>query len=769
MKKFLLKPVIFSVDHPKVVAALYLVLTFLFAVQIPSIRIDTDPENMLSAEEPVRIAHEEVKRDFFLHDTIVLGVVDSASSDGPFTPATLENIARITDEILKIDGVIARDVISPTTTDDIRGEGGLLTIEPLMGRTVKSPEAAREVRDRALANPILKDLLVAADGEAITIFIPIEQKDQSHRISKEIRAITERHGGGSETYHMAGLPVAEDTFGTEMFKQMGISAPLAGFLIFLLMLFFFRAPLLVLSSMAVAMMTVLWAMGFLIGAGFTVHIMSSMIPIFLMPIAVVDSIHLLSEFHDRLPSAGDRKKAILEVTDELFVPMLFTSVTSAVGFASLLFTPIPPVRVFGGFISFGILAAWIMTITLLPAFIMLLPEKALKRFKGRAEGAGGAAYRFQQGLGRFAVKRAKSILVACTLLVAVSVYGISLTVVNDNPVRWFHSDHPIRVADRVLNSHFGGTYMAYLVFEGEEGGEVMKEPETLAYIERLQRELASVDVVGKTTSIVDVIKKVSFELHDGDPAYNALPDTPEKVAQYLFLYEMSGDPDDLYHLVDPSYEKANVWVQLTSGDNRDMKRVEEFATAYMEKNPPPGMESRWAGLTYLNVVWQEKMVAGMLRALAGSAVTVFIIMALLFRAPLWGLISMVPLTMTITLIYGLVGMSGKYYDMPIAVLSALTLGISIDFAIHLCQRTRQIRAGAPDWDVTVGRLFDEPVRAILRNVVVIAVGFLPLLLSPLVPYKTVGVFFAAIMAVSGFATLLLLPALMALLRSRLKL
>jgi predicted RND superfamily exporter protein len=311
--------------------------------------------------------------------------------------------------------------------------------------------------------------------------------------------------------------------------------------------------------------------------------------------------------------------------------------------------------------------------------------------------------------------------------------------------------------------------MAYLVLTAPEP-DVMKRPESLRYIERLQTHLSTMDVVGKTTSITDVVKKISFELNDNREETFRVPDTSRAVAQYLFLYEMSGDADDLYHLVDPEYAKANIWVQLRSADNKEMKRVVTAATAYFEKNPPPfGIKTNWAGLTYLNVVWQDKMVYGMLKSLGSGAVLVFIVMTLLFRSALIGALSMVPLTLTVAFIYGIIGYVGKFYDMPIAVLSALTLGISIDFAIHFAERTRQLRAQSHSWAETIDRVFDEPVRAIIRNMVVISFGFVPLFFSPLVPYQTVGFFFAAIMAVSGATTLLLLPALMNILKKPLKL
>ena len=241
MKKIVGVPIRFSLNHPKTVIAIYAVLTLIFMAFIPSVKVDTDPENMLSKDEPVRLAHAEAKRDFSLYDAIVVGVVDEQEAYGVFVPETLSNIARVTEGILRIDGVVASDVLSLITTDDISSDGAMLTIEPLMeSRALLSQEAALKVRDRALDNPILRDMLVSADGKAVLISVPIKEKSESYRISQEIEEIIKTYGG-SEDYHIAGLPVAEDTFGVEMFKQMGMSAPLAGLIIMLIMFYFFRS------------------------------------------------------------------------------------------------------------------------------------------------------------------------------------------------------------------------------------------------------------------------------------------------------------------------------------------------------------------------------------------------------------------------------------------------------------------------------------------------------------------------------------------------
>jgi len=425
-----------------------------------------------------------------------------------------------------------------------------------------------------------------------------------------------------------------------------------------------------------------------------------------------------------------------------------------------------------------------------------------------------------------------------------AVYGISKIQINDNPVKWFKKNHSIRVADRVLNKHFGGTYEAYLVLEGAQHDmslaelaartqdeltgimadktpgvklseaevlidqaadgstaanefmsllvelweakmdtadddsydfwadgldiidqirnrdQLFKQPKVLRYVAKLQSHLQKSGVVGKSNSITDVVKKVYQELFEADAAYYRVPDTNNAVAQTLISFQNSHKPDDLWHLITPDYKKANIWVQLKNGDNKDMEEVIMAVDQFITDNPPPvPMKHQWAGLTYLNVMWQNKMVAGMLKSFLSSFVVVFVMMAFLFRSPLWGLLAMVPLSVTIATIYGIIGLAGKDYDMPVAVLSSLTLGLAVDFAIHFLERSRMAFKHAGSWKEGIKEMFEEPARAISRNVVVIAVGFTPLLAAPLVPYQTVGIFLASIMAISGIATMLILPAL----------
>ena len=828
-----------ATGRPRLVYAMVVLLTILTGAMMMRIQIDTDPENMLSAEQTDRVFHNAIEDRFTLHDAIVVGIVNENDPNGIFNVESLTALHSLSASILELEGVIAPDLMSLAVTDNIGQEGpGVIRFEWMMRDAPLTAEQALEIQQKVSRLPLLQDTLVSGDGKAAAIYVPIESKDLSYSLSQEILALTEAVNTSDE-FHITGLPVAEDTFGHDMFVQMGISAPLAGLMIFLLMLYFFRSAPLVVAPMLVAMATVIISMGLMIGLGFTVHIMSSMIPIFLMPIAVVDSVHIMSEFADNYRRGDDARSVISRVVEHLFTPMLFTSLTSSIGFLSLLLTPIPPVQIFGVFVAFGILLAFALTIILIPAYVVRMNPAALDKLasRSRTPHTDTALARALRRTGQFAIRNGKWISSAAVVLIVFSAVGIARIEINDNPVRWFKANHPIRVADHVLNEHFAGTYDAFVVLshdaqgavsafqsdarllladvdsdaagelgelifadaenlntyydriiaatddrlfassensaidaleqllalteEAQSAAKYFQRPDILRDIVGIQEALVASGFVGKTNALPDVVKVVNRELRDGEQSNYRIPDTVPGVAQTLLQYQSSHRPQDLWHMVTPDFRSTAIWLQLKSGDNQDMANVISALDDYMAANPlPDGVELRWAGKTYINVVWQDAMVSGMLKSLLGAFAVVFLMMAFLFRSARLGLLAMVPLSLTIVGVYGAIGWIGKDYDMPIAVLSSLTLGLSVDFAIHFIERTRALLRTSGSFAVAAKQIFEEPARAIARNAIVIALGFTPLFFAPLVPYITVGAFMAGIMALSAVTTLILLPALL---------
>lgn len=731
-----------SMDHPILALSLVLVGTIGFGALFPWMQINTDPEDMLPHDHPARVKDRQIQDRFFLHDYVAMAI-EPATNQKEITKKDLTRLKKLVDRVQKQEGVVSEDILSLYTSDDIEGFPGGIEVDQFLRSPPESQEVIDHLVERVGDHPVLKGMVLNESSGGIALFVPVTDKQYSYPVRQAALSYWEDQPAEAGTLHVTGLPVAEETFGVEMFDQMMTSAPLAFVVIGILLFWFFRSYSLVFWTLLQAVFLAVWTLGGMIGLGYTVHIMSSMIPIFLLPIAVVDSIHVWSDYTEQRREGKSPYDAMAYSIEDLFFAVLFTSLTSMVGFVSLSMTGIPPVQVFGVAVGLGIFLDFVMEIIVLPAGIMLW-EPSIDTSQ-----SGGFIEDLVHFNNRISRKYSAWILGGGILLLGVGLFGMSLIVVNDNPTRWFHEDHPIRQADRYFNEAFAGSYPAYWVMETDQGG--WYQPDRLDKLQQLTDRLESMEEVGKVTALPGLVNKIHREIRSGQ-VETAFPESPRAVRQYLFLYENSGNPQDLFRLVSPDAGEANVWFNLKSGDNRDMAAVMDRAEQMLSESDLD-VETEWGGITVVNVIWQNVMVRGMGWALAGSFGVIFLMLLLLFRDPRWAILAIIPLAVTLVVVYGGIGWIGKDYDMPVAVLSSLSIGIGIDFAIHFIQRGREILQETGDWEAMEQKMGEEPSRAITRNVFVVALGFTPLLVAPLRPYVTVGVFMMVILSISGIATL----------------
>lgn len=770
MKKFSL--VEFSVGRPKLVVALTIIVTLLFMTQFPKVKLDTNPKNMLPATSDVRVWNDEVDRTFGLYeDMIVVGVENNR---GVLNTETLAKIARITDGILGIKGVASRDVNGFTTITNVTAESGVLRVAPLMSEVPKSDDEIKSLQKSLFENPLFLNRIISKDGKTTAIYVPLEKGSNGKEIADRIREILKKEKG-DEKFYVAGDPVARDTFGSEMFKLMAVFAPIAGMVMLIVRYLMFRDLFLSITLMMDAMISIVWSMGLLIALGFPVHIMSSMAPVFLMAIAT-DSIHIFNEFYFRYRETKDKKAAIIATMQAVGRPVRYTAMATAAGFGVLLFMNIIPVKVFGGLIAFGTIALRVLSFSFIPAMFTFVKDEHIEKASAYEDAEAGGSSRFLRKLAGIGAFRPKAVALAGLVLFALAVIGISKIVVNNNMVEWFKKNSEVRVADREINSALGGTSLGYIIATGKED-DFIKGPETMKYIEGLQKHIEKLPVVGKTFSVADYVKRINRVLHDDDPKYDFIPETKEAVGQYLFLFSMSAKPSDLDNVVDPSFRKANIWVQLKTWDAGAMDQVIKAVADYKKEHPIP-LELKPAGIAYFNLVWNHEVLWDMVRGFVMALIAVYAILALNFRSFKWAAVSYVPLVFTVLIIYGVIGFTGKRFDMPISVLSCLSLGMAVDFAIHFVNRFRQRLnegqegkdTGTPDPTAVTDALLwtaARPGKGIMRNAVLFAASFAVMMFAPLTPYITVGAFIVSMMLLSAVMTIIYLPALIVLMQGRL--
>jgi len=769
----------FAIAWPKTVISIVLVTTILFALQLPKMVADTNPKHMLPPTSDVRVWNDTVERMFGLYeDMIVIGIV---SERGILNKQTLRKIIKITEEILRIKGIAARDVNSFSTITNVTAERKILRVGPLMPEVPNNDEEMNRLKKMLYENPLFFRRIISPDGKATAIYIPLEKGANGKEIADRIRGIVSREGG-PEKYYIVGDPVARDTFGAEMFKLMGIFSPLAGLVMASALWFMFHSICLLLANMSVAMISIIWSIGFIVWLGFPIHIMSSMSPIFLLAIAT-DSIHIFNEFDFRYREKRDKKTAIVETMEVVGRPVRYTALATAAGFLVLIFMHNIPFRVFGGLVAFGTIVLRFLSFSFIPAMFTFVREKTIGQDTEKEDLWSKLSSYFLKKLARLGANNPRVTVFIGIAFVGIAVIGTTKIVVNNNIVDWFKENSEIHIADRVMNDALGGTSLGYIVaFSNEEN--FIKTPEAMRYIEALQRHLEKLSIVGKTISVVDYVKRINRVLHEDDLKYDIVPDNKEIIGQYLFLFSMSAKPSDLDNVVDSSFKTANILVQLKTWDAEAMGKVIEAVNLY-KKYHPTLMEFKPAGIAYFNFIWNKEVLYDTIKGFILALLVVFIILVFNFRSVKWAIVGYTPLLFTILLIYGVIGFSGRDFDLPMATLSCLSLGMAVDFAIHFISRFRQHLGEGVDPIVQtlessgVKKRFayhsavitesliwtaERPGKGIIRNAFLFVAAFSVMLFAPLVPYITVAIFIISMMSLSSILTIIYLPALIILLK-----
>ena len=842
-----------ALDRPGLIITLAVALTLLAGAFVPRVRIAPDPADMLAANDSVRLFNERIRREFNLHDTLILGVVNTRDEHGAFNPATLKKIlllsrfaATLHDPKHPRHKVLSREILAPDRVAVMEPAGlGKVRFRWLMQRAPASRDQALAIRDRAMADPLLAGTMISADGRAMAMAIPVSDRDFSHRVFLALQAKIRELGVGGDRFYITGLPLAEARFATELPFQVAALSALALLFAAPPLYLFFRKIALVTVQLAIAAMAVIITMGLLIASGSALQILSTMIPLFIIPVALANTIRFLNGFviHGQ---TEDRRGAVQGVMEELAIPMFLTAIVPAACFATLLLAPVPALRIFGLFVALGIIIAWLLTMFLLPAFLMLATDKVIG-----SPGDAILSHRLRNRFGsRMAISRPWLFTGSGLAMAGLCAIGLLLLRVDGNPLQWFTGDSELRIASRVLNSRLAGTFPAFLILRGDEPGmsprqaaewlhgelaprlidvpvirqkvlaelseaaaesttsaemadrlerswtseierlapddavgsdrwstaldsldrlrnveEVFKRPELLRYIAALQRHLQQMPMVGGSISMVDLVKKAHQALMEGDPRYRTVPETVNGVAQAMRIYRNSPDSDRLRQLVNSNYSRLNIRFRLSSGDSRDMARLMEAANSYLAANPPPvRLRHGWAGPSVMYLAWQEKVTGSMPGILLLAVGTALLLLSLYFRSPLPGMMALIPPIFGVAIPLATMGLTGRSYDVPLALLSLLPLAVAMEFGVHFLLQARATMQGSGNRQEAIDTLPEAPAMA--HSVIVIAVMFMPLFLGSLRPLRsaaviqTIGVFWA------GLATLWLLPSLLALMPPR---
>lgn len=650
-----------------------------------------------------------------------------------------------------------RKVRSLVTIENMLTLDGALDVHPLMPRVPQDQAGLAALRAEALGNPLFINSLVSADGSATTIQVEfnIAQDDSPAMLQayQAIVAITDQVKSDDRIY-LSGPPMIAAQTASNMEKDNQTLLP-AVLLVILLVLFVSFGRLQgVVAPLLIAIFSLIWTLGLMAACDVKQNIITSMMPVFIISIAVCDAIHFLSDYYRNLSPNPDRQARIdaaFSVMKQLFWPMFVTCMTTLVGFFSLVWTDVTFIREFGIFTGFGIFFAWLITVVFLPAIVILWKAEPPRHGLLVSDKLDHMVAR----LGHFARYGKKLALGMLVLIVLCSWYVAENLTVDNQVIGYFEEDSRIRQDDAAINARFGGTTPISVMIESEQV-DVFKDPALIQAVAKIQEHLRERSEVGFTYSSADFVKRLHQVTQDRFAAEQyRLPDdiSGPLLAQYFLLYE-NANGRDLFDVVDRRFQSGRVLAILHTDRSSEVGAVKQDVLAYARQVLPAGMTVRVSGYGEVLVATTEAVVWGQINSILSSPALIVLMVMAMFLSVRLGFVALLPLLFTLVGISALMALSGTDLDIGTSIIAAISFGIGIDYAIHVIAAMRHSHGTPQQATQYALRHCGKPI---LINTLALGLGFLVLCLSGYEALVNLGFFISLTMLFSALFALLVLP------------
>lgn len=738
-------------NRPWVVLGIVLVITVVAGSLLPRITFDADLHTMIPDDDPVLMELREVADEFGSQELFFIAL----QGENVFSPATLEKISQLEQQLEALPGVA--EVQSPFNAQKVESSFFGIEIRPMAQGLPQTPAEIAQFRDDILDSPY-EGLLVTADGRGAALLLELEavNSDRSKLVS-QIEDIVESFQGPEE-FHIVGDAYVFHYTEKAMKQDLINLVPFVVTVIILVLYLTFRSFLGVVIPLATVSASVIWTVGIMTWQGIPVSIISMVMPVILVTIGIASSIHILNKYQEALAGGLAKREALVETFKTITSPVLMAALTTAAGFGSLITAFVHPIREFGVLTAIGVVLAMGLSLSLVPALLVLAKEPRVKN-AGETENK-GLLTKLLDTFTAWVVNHPRKLSVAVILVLIVFAYGATMLTLESNIVNYFSDSSPIKKGTQVIEDVFGGSMQVSVVVDtGIEDG--IKEPDVLNELISIQEYLNSFDTINHATSIADVVRELNQALWDGDPEYYAIPDTREGIAQQLLLFTMQGG-SGVDSLVTYDYSRALVTAQMKTLDAKMMGQVIAEVDDYLAKRygSRTDLEVRFIGTPKVMMRLMNRYVQTQVSSLISSSIAVGIIVSVLMKSVALGLISLVPLLFTVLINFGIMGFAGLPLDAVTSIIASLAIGIGVDYAIHYISRYRLELAAGHDNVTALRKTGASAGRGIVYNAVALIIGFLVLVFSHFRAISVFGYLISATMIVSSQAALLVIPLLL---------
>lgn len=722
----------------------------LFAAGLGWLERDPSVDAFVSHDHPAWQARELARETFGLEDPAIIVFAQEPGASA-FNAATLAAVDRFTDDVANLDGV-APGVIS------IGSEKAILATAAgdLEAPEIVEPGAINPQASLALYRqmPALAQTLVSENEDALMVIVPVTDPNRAEEVTAAMGDLARALAPPGVSVHQSGVATMNARLAEHIAGDTRIFLPAAFVVIGLFLLLALRRAQAIIGPIVVVIGAALSAVGAIGLIGSKYYLITTALPVVVMAIAVADSIHLTLAYQRARAQdpQGTQAQAMGSAIDKVALPIILTSVTTALGFAGLAIgSPMKPIADFGLVGAVGVMVACLLSLTILPLIQMRLAD--LPPSVARAPLLDGVLSRIAQ----WSALRPGLALGLSAVIVGGALVAAAQVEFDYERRNYFTAGDDVLVADEVLAERFsGGNILDVIIDSGED--EALLTATAVRQIVDLQRRLDAIAQIGKVTSYGDSISLMHERLNNA-PA-GALPDRSDAPAQYMFLYESSGDPEDFDAQLDFGRRFAMVRSYLDNGEYSSTKPVIRQVSAIVSDwSEETGLKASLSGRMAVNDGWMDALKASHLFTIAASVLMVWIATWVLLRGFGPATVAMLPVFSAIVLLYAAMGFADIDLAPATSMCAAIAAGLGVDFGIHLVEELRSKMARGQDLIAALSGNYVTVMRACFFSAASLGAGFTVVALSETPVLRWFGLLIAFAALGSLFGALVLVPAI----------
>ncbi|HER09978.1 MAG TPA: RND family transporter [Bacteroides sp.] len=722
------------------------IVTLGFSLVLTKLEIDPDMRNYFPRTMTSMVNTDKIEEVFGNQDLVIIVF----ETDDVLAEKTLRRVKEVERDISRLDGI--RKTLSLFESKRIYGEEGIMYVEPVIQRIPRDEKDREELRSLIRDNDMVHEVVVSGDFKATSVILTLEKGVDEGVLFSQINSIISEHPG-DETIHLGGLPYIREAINKNIVRDGLVLIPLALVIMLIFLFVVFREWRGVWLPFLVVVMSALLGLSLIPLLGWKFTLITLLVPILLIAVANDYGIHMIAKYQELNASGnGHTMKQISGmITKSLWKPILLTGLTTVAGISALLAHTLIPARQMAVSAGIGILFSIFFSLVLLPALLSTL-QRSAPRPQLLRDKSGGQNHLIQR-FANFVVRRSKVIPVVALVLTLVISTGIIFLKVDSNEENFFPEKHEVKQAARIINNKFGGSENISVLFSGD-----MLDPVLLNSMEHYRRDLEKMDEIDLTMSFSGVVRQISKALNDpGDPLYDAIPPSREAVAQYMELYSMSGNPEDLEQLVDFNYENAHLVIRINDATNESVNKILDRLESFKADDPSI---AAIGGYGYVRAQLANKVLMGQYYSLGIALLIIFILVAVIFKSAAAGFLGITPLAVSVLVLFGLMGLTGIRLDVATALLSSLMIGVGVDYTIHFLWRYREEMQNRLSRSAAVKKTITTTGRGIIFNALSVIVGFLVLIVSSFTPIRFFGILVVVSVLSCLTGALVILPAIL---------